>query len=133
MSYESSYKKLVDLEGQFLSLPPIQGKRFPDGHIFDENKTVKWNREEVKKKNAEVESQKKEREKVEQAIIQAARDEIIHYLMDDFGFTEDVAAIIFNKSNEKGHSSGFCEVLSYANSFGEFAQELFEAEKKEEL
>lgn len=131
MSYENTYKKLVELEGWFRSLPAIRLTPFPENHIFDEDESVKWNREEVKRKNSEIKSEKEKIKQREQNIVDKARDEIIHYLMDDYGFTEDIAAIIFKKAEEEGHSSGFCEVLSYANSFGDFAQDLFDACKKE--
>lgn len=131
MSYESTYKNLVDLEGELASLPSTSIKKFPDNFIFDEDKTVKWNREEVKRRNSDIASEKEKIKQRARDIISEARDEIIHYLMDDYGFTEKVASVIFKKAEEDGHSCGFCEVLSYANSYGDFTQDLFDAEKEE--
>lgn len=65
---------------------------YSDEYIFDEDKSVKWNREQVKIKNAEYEAEQKRLVKEQDNIIQKicndmANDILNYYNDDDLGLT----------------------------------------------
>ena len=71
---------------------PRNMKLYSDGYIFDEDKSVKWNREQIKIKNAEYEAERKRLVKEQDNIIQKicndmAKDILDEYNDDDLGLT----------------------------------------------
>lgn len=67
-------------------------RRYSDGYVFDEDKSVKWNKEQVEIKNAKYEAERKRLVKEQDNIIQKicddmAKDILDEYNDDDLGLT----------------------------------------------
>lgn len=82
------------------------------GHTFDENKSVKWNSEEVTKNNEVVKKEAAERVRERNAAINSATSEIVKLIVREFDYkiNEKQAYIIWNLAYEKGHSYGCSEI-----------------------
>ncbi len=86
---ESNIENLYD--AMHRSVTP-KTRRYSDGYIFDENKSVKWNKEQVEIKNAEYEAERERLIKEQDNIIQKtcdnmAKDILDEYYDDDLGLT----------------------------------------------
>ncbi len=57
-------------------------KRYEAEHVFDENKSVKWNREEVERINKMYDEKAQELKEEKQAISAKAHDETIKYIQE---------------------------------------------------
>ena len=72
-------------------------------HVIDEDKSVKWNREQVAINNnawkAYNDQSRKERVNIESMI----EDAIVHKLMDDYGFSHNVASKVYSKAYSEWH------------------------------
>ena len=98
-----------------------------EGAVLDEDKSVRWNREEVVRRNN---SRKGKLAAYMSKINQCDRDidqKIKDYLRSEFGFSEAVARVVFNEAYEDGHHAGYEEVASYAHSYGLFVEQVMDA------
>lgn len=98
-----------------------------EGTILDEEQSVRWNREEVARRNN---SRKGKLAAYMTKINQCNRDidqKIKDYLRSEFGFSEAVARVVFNEAYEDGHHAGYEEVASYAHSYGLFVEQVMDA------
>lgn len=59
-------------------------RRYSDGYVFDEDKSVKWNKEQVEIKNAEYEAERKRLVKEQDNIIQKICDDIAKDILDEY-------------------------------------------------
>lgn len=92
---------------------PYGFKRVPLNFVFDEDKSVKWNKEQAQKNNDDYDNEVKrlKQEKIKR------RDEIyaeIYKTIQEevgFGISEKKAAKIWEYAYDKGHSAGWCEII----------------------
>lgn len=98
-----------------------------EGAVLDEEKSVRWNREEVIRKNNSIKGKLAAYSAKINQCDREVNQKIQEYLCSEFGFTEAVARIIFNEAYEDGHHAGFEEVASYARSYGLLVEQVFEA------
>lgn len=106
------------------------GSCIKDDTIIDENMSVKWNREQVAKKQEEYMRELKRLHGVNNYIKKIINDFIIADIADSLTFIAedkrlDKATIIFNKAWSDGQRAGIYEVLVYAVKYIDFAEELF--------
>jgi len=95
-------------------------------HVFDENQSVKWNREQVNIHNArylqEVDrlntKKNKARDAIYEDIYRAIQEEVGHNL------SRKKAMAIWNYAFEKGHAFGFHDIMSNLNEVMELAETL---------
>lgn len=88
-------------------------KRVPLNFVFDEDKSVKWNKEQAQKNNDDYDNEVKrlKQEKIKR------RDEIyaeIYKTIQEevgFGISEKKAAKIWEYAYDKGHSAGWYEII----------------------
>ena len=76
-------------------------KRLPSDFVFDENKSVKWNREMVIKTNSETEERKKLKRDFEFVGKDIVRESIIKDIVKYYNFTEASAKLIHGKVEEE--------------------------------
>jgi hypothetical protein len=92
-------------------------------YVTDENKSVKWNKEQVAINNnawkAYNDQSMKERVNIESMI----DDAIVHNLMDDYGFSHDVASKVYNKAYSEWHDD-MNSVKYHLEDLAEFVAEL---------
>lgn len=99
-------------------------KRYSENHIFDENKSVKWNREEVKRKNELYRSIRDVERFYNDIIVYAIKQDII----DTYGINKDQSNIIFERAYDKYHSDGFIYILYESIDLADFYFRLKEKE-----
>lgn len=100
--------------------------RFSSNHIFDEEQSVRWNREEVERRNAEIENKKDEYRKARgdkfDEFVKDVKDMLIeHYNINE---NKEIADKIYNKGYEDGHSGGMYEILNIVEDYGDFAEDI---------
>ena len=109
----------------FISCKPGEGfMRVKTGHIFDENKTVKWNREEVERVNNEYQEEVARLNRVKNEAYQDAIKDIIHYIMQETDLSESKADVFWNYVYSKYHSGyelfdRLDEIIEFYNSVKE--------------
>lgn len=87
-------------------------KELPETYMFDENKTVKWNREKVNEHNKDVQKRKELQNRLQEMIFETEKKYIIHeknynYLfLDYFKQSEDYYEIIWEKAYEESKEQG---------------------------
>lgn len=102
---------------QRMSCVPKNIRKVPTGYIFDEDQSVKWNREQVDRNNAAYIKEvarlntlrNKERDRIQEEIYATICREVGH------GLSRKQAISIWNMAYEWGHSSGIHEVCIYLN------------------
>ena len=95
--------------------------------VIDEEKSVRWNREEVVRRNN---SRKGTLAAYTAKINQCSKDineKIVAYIRSEFGFGETIARIIFNQAYESDHHAGAEEVANYAHDYSLFAEQIINA------
>lgn len=95
--------------------------------VIDEEKSVKWNREEVARRNRSAKAKLAAIRREDNAAMQDVKDAIIEYLRDEYDLPKIVAEIVLKQAEEAGHSGGFSEVVCEAQDYAAFAQEIIEA------
>lgn len=118
---------------QRMSCVPKDIRKVPSNHIFDEEKSVKWNREQVDRNNTAYIKEvarlntlrNKERDRIYEEIYTAIRQEVGHNL------SRKKAIVIWNLAYEWGHSSGIGEICCYLDELIGLADELLEKEVNE--
>jgi hypothetical protein len=110
------YNVVVENLEKAHSMPYIaEGKRYLPDHIFDENESVIWNKNEVVKRNKQRdELTKKIREDRSFAIANAEAD-VLTYIKERGGFSDKVCNNIYSYAWDMGHSSGVREVMQYVD------------------
>ena len=98
-----------------------------EGAVLDEEKSVRWNREEVARRN----NSRKGKLAAYMAKInqcdKEVNEKIVAYIRSEFGFGETIARIVFDKAYDAGHHAGAEEVANYAHDYGLFAERILEA------
>lgn len=103
----------------------------PDDFIFDENQSVKWNRQKVQEHNELAQQAKKiYRDKMNE-IDRWFSKQTQEAVQNEIHVSEKAASIIFNQAWEDGHSNGYHEVVWYAQKYCEFVQQILNAMKEE--
>lgn len=75
--------------------------KVPEGHIFDEEQSVRWNREQVKLHNAHVAEEYKRRDHDQRAMDTKLRDDCIDVIMQEFHLTNSQACKVYDYCYEK--------------------------------
>ena len=104
-------------------------KKLKSDYITDENKSVKWNREQVELNNAkynqivkELNTKKnKERDRIYKDIILKIRQEV------GFNLDEKSASMIWEYAYSHGHFDGFSSILSWLNEIIDLVHNLLYA------
>lgn len=79
-----SIKELKDSWDEVVNFSTIPDmKTYSDWHVFDENKSVKWNREEVERHNREYKEEQERLNKEHQELKQNTRNKIIMYILEN--------------------------------------------------
>lgn len=116
---------------QRMSCVPKNIHKVLTGYIFDEEKSVKWNREQVDANNAAYIKEvarlntlrNKERDRIYEEIYATIQQEVGHNL------SRKKAMVIWNLAYDLGHSSGINEICNYLDKFIELAEKLLEKEE----
>lgn len=122
-----------DIQSEFdamskMSCAPVDIKKLPTGHIIDEDKSVKWNREQVELNNKKYQEEvarlntlkNKRRDEIRAMIYAKIAYEVGHNL------SEEKAKLIWNLAWERGHSYGISDVIGNLNDLIELVQKILD-------
>lgn len=97
-----------------------------DTDFIDENKSVKWNKEQIALENEKI---RLHNEAIKEAKREGPRkfeDDLKETLMNEHGLNADQASKVYRKAYEDGHSAGEMEILWEAQELGELAEAILE-------
>lgn len=109
-----------------MSCKPVNMKKYRTGDVIDEDMSVRWNKEEIIRRNAvyeqEVSRLNTERNKARDVVY----EHIYAYIIDEVGYecTKKKAMAIWSMAYEHGHSYGMHEIKIYLDELIELAQTL---------
>lgn len=99
MPYKRDYKSIYDfdaLANEIDKMPYKPTWDYPaDGTIYDEDQTVRWNREKVKENQAKWEEEKAQLKDAKSIRWEVFRRDLIHFIMDEIDVSEKVAEKIW--------------------------------------
>ena len=107
----SKYDNMYEIQNAFYngaySLPKGQERlsRLPDGHIFDRNKTVAWNEEQLEIHNNKVEEQRAQLKAKEAELDRQLHTDVAEFIRDTYGISDAQAKIIESEAYSDKHSS----------------------------
>ena len=93
-----------------------------DTDFIDENKSVKWNKEQIALENEKI---KLHNEAIKEAKKEGPRefeDDLKEALMNEHDLNADQADKVYRKAYEDGHSAGAMEILWEAQELGELTE-----------
>ena len=107
---------------------------YTENYIFDENKSVKWNRDEVNRRNKLHDEEIKRCQSIRKYVIDDFENNIIHCIAvelikrnivkTDVSIAAEKAIKIFNLAWDKGHSNGIYEVCIYIDEIVDFIEDI---------
>lgn len=104
--------------------PTIQNKgRLPADYIFDENLSVKRNREMVIEHNNQIEYFKRVKQAKQAELDRKLTEDVVAYIVDAYNLTEAQARIVEMFVYREKHSF-MCDYFSYIDTFAEFADDV---------
>lgn len=115
---ENSWDNMVSM-----SYRPINPK-LKEGTVIDENKSVKWNREEVKRINALRDDELKKLNTAKNLERDKLEDEIVKKLADEGKITYTKAKKIYSYVYSQDHSWGLGAVINTAHDLMDFFLEV---------
>lgn len=111
--------------GEYIDRCDIPSK-VKDGHVFDENLSVKRNREMVQEWNENVDKLTKEHRARQGALYQKFTNDVVNYLMGVYGFNELQARKIEGYVYAEKHSF-MCDYFGFLDEFADVVQSIIEA------
>lgn len=86
--------------------------KLKDNHVFDENLSVKRNREMVAEHNRNVECMKKEKADTQNELYEQFTNDVVKYIVDSYDMSEEQARIVERFVYEEKHSF-MCDYFSW--------------------
>lgn len=111
--------------GQYVCHMEIPAK-LPENHIFDENLTIKANREKIAQHNKMVDDMKKEKMEKNASLSRQLTRDVIAYIMDNYDLNEAQATIVERYVYTEKHSF-MCDYFSNIDSVAEMAEAIVNA------
>lgn len=113
---------------QRMSCVPVDIKKVPANYVFDEDQSVKWNKEQVKINNQKYKEEvarlntlkNKARDSVHEDIYRNIQEEVGHDL------SRDKAKVIFAYAYKQGYAYGITEVKHYLDEIMEVVKKVLE-------
>lgn len=125
MENRDYYIGLLDL-AYMISTKPSR-KLLRAGTIIDENKSVKWNREQVIIENSKYHDEVKQLRDMKNKQIVESQDKIIdEYIADglDYSMSHMAMTVIFNQAYMLGHSGDANEIFNHLDELISFVNDL---------
>ena len=119
---DAAYKEYYDLKRK---------KPYPDDYVFDENNTVRWNREEVQRRNCELNAKVIDAQGVYKSLDNSFHIFLLKEVHENYGFTREMTEEIWGMAYEESHSSGYREVLNTFENLLDFTLKMIQIAMKE--
>ncbi|MDX5808386.1 hypothetical protein [Bacillus cereus group sp. BfR-BA-02730] len=107
---EISYSCIDEISNAFVNkfYEPLQEypshRKFSENHVFDEEKSVKWNREEVERQNEQVKQRKMEWNSEKSRLNAKLQNDCVQILKEDYGLNEAQAEKLYGYVYNDKHS-----------------------------
>lgn len=111
ITLENLYDKAYKYEN--FSCKPAYCRKYKIGTIFDEEKSVKWNREEVERKNFEFENAVKQLNREKNLLYTELISMINSYITVETGVSVERSEKIWNYLYSNYHAYGLAECLNH--------------------
>lgn len=98
-------------------------QRYPSDYVFDEDKSVKWNREEVAKANKRIDEENLQITALLNSRSQQFTLDCIAFLKSEYNLPQSIAEKVFSFVYEKYHSC-ISDLVSYLPEYGKFAMDI---------
>ena len=98
-------------------------KKLSEDYIFDEELSVKRNRELVKEHNEKIDTLKKEAQKRQNLLHWQLTDDVIAYITENYNLSEPQARAV-ERFVYQEHHSFMCDYFSHIDTFASFADSL---------
>ena len=128
---ELSYQDIYDALGEGYYNSNAQRpkfERYAENHVFNENKSVKWNREEAARRNQAYKDALNAYYAIQNENDKKFHEDLVLAIMNDTNFPMAKAEMIFSKAYDMGHSEGYYEVISYAMEIADFVYDFIRKE-----
>ena len=103
--------------------------KFKADYIFDENKSVKWNKEKVIEENEKITNEIKEYDNKRHALQQSLDKDIIIAIEQEFNLNHEQASELFSYGYREWHSGGIHEVISGISDLGNTIKKIIDLKK----
>ena len=104
-----------------IKIPPT----LANSYVFDENLTIKENKQRIEEHNANIEALKKEKRDKNAELSRKLTNDIIEYLIGEYGFTRKQAEKIQNYVYIEKHAF-MCDYFSAIDDIATFVSEVLE-------
>ena len=111
------YKKTMDSYHKYVTEEISKYPKYLPNSVIDEDKSVKWNNEEIQKRNDVREQKRKELRNLESDIHKVYEKAIVESLATDYRISYDEARLIYDFSYTEHHSYGVSEVINYCYEY----------------
>ena len=106
-------------------------KKLPADYVFDEELSVKRNRELVQEHNDNADLMRKDKNRIQREFDRRFTYDVVVYIMENYGLTESQAKTVEDFVYQEHHSF-MSDYFSYIDTFAEFASNLVSPEEVEE-
>lgn len=100
---------------------------FKENHVFDENQSIKWNREKVIEENNKKKEALKIYKESQSTLDRKLTEDIIQAIMEENNISEAKAYIVYNYVYQEYHSN-FSDLFSYIDDVIDLINKFNEAE-----
>lgn len=114
-----------------MSCKPVEMQKYKAGHIFDENMSVKWNRDKLAEENKKFQDEVARLNTLKNKGLLAAHELVYQKIQEDIGHDLPRAAAekIFSYAYESKHAYGFYDVRCELERLTELFAEILEMPK----
>jgi hypothetical protein len=118
------YKSLGEIvsdynAGVYKSTLPYPTGRFREDHVFDEDQSIKWNKDEVVRRNSEYDQKRNEYRADNNRLDKLLKDDVTYNLIYDFDLNQEQAEYTYDIAYTEKHSS-MTDVFYYAVELAEY-------------
>lgn len=103
-------------------------KKLPQDYIFDENLSVKRNREMVIEHNDRVETLRARKKSLQADLDRRLTEDVVDYITENYNLSRAQARIVEMLVYQEKHAF-MCEYFSYVDTFAEFAETVIEVKE----
>lgn len=126
-----SYMDIQDIRKKFYndeySCKMAVPQSVKENHVFDENLSVKQNREMVREHNERAVALRKERDRKNNELHQQMRNDVIQYIVHTYGLSKDQASIIESYVYTEKHSF-MGDYFIYIDDISEMVEQVIRSE-----
>lgn len=120
---QSDYERM-----QGMSCVPSSLRKVPQNYVFDEDQSVKWNKEKVIENNTAYQAEVARLNTAKNKARDAIHEDIYHTIQSEVGhgLTREGARKIWEYAYERGHAYGIYDIMSCLEELLELVSEVLE-------